>query len=65
MLFVVSFKIATIYVFIVKLLSKRIVSIASNSDAKLLNKTFKSLLIIVTIASKVNFYMSKTIYQIY
>jgi len=64
-LLVISFKIAIVYVFVVKLLSKRIISIANDSDARSLNKISRSLLITITIASKVSFHVSKAICEIY
>jgi uncharacterized membrane protein len=64
-LFIVLFKIIIVYIFVVKLLSKQIALIASNSNAKLLDKTFKSLLIIVIIVSKVSFYILRIVCQIY
>jgi len=62
---IVLFKIATIYIFAIKLLLKQIVLIASNSNTKLLDKIFRSLLITIIIVSKINFYILRTICQIY
>jgi len=59
------FEIVAIYIFAIRLLSKQTISIASNSNIKLLNKTFRFLLIIVTIVLKINFYTLRTIYRIY
>jgi len=62
---IVLFKIATIYIFAIKLLLKQFVLIASNSNTKLLDKIFRSLLITIIIVSKINFYILRTICQIY
>ena len=64
-LLVALFKIAIVYISIVKLLSKQIILIAKIKNARLLNKTFRSLLTIVTIVSKVSFYILRVIYRIY
>jgi len=64
-LLIVLFKIAIMYMSIIKLLLKRIISIANYNNARLLNKIFRSLLITITIASKVSFYISKIVCEIY
>jgi hypothetical protein len=60
-LLIILFKIIAIYISIVKLLSKQIILIANNNNTRLLNKTFKSLLITIIIVSKVSFYILRTI----
>jgi len=64
-LLIISFKIAIVYVSIIKLLSKQTILIANDSDARLLNKISRFLLIIVINVSKVSFYILKIICQIY